>query len=1599
MEFLSVLIIISIIKKIVPELSFEEFKCDRETPLFNINTNSCVLASFDENKHQISNELIKTQWLNKINQIGIKHNWYMGYDFSTKGDLIILSIKYEGSVVELNRYFYGIKSNGRPFFYEKNSNKFINEISLISATQYKMFEIEFIKINLISNDVNDYYLSTSVSNCSIDIINFNENKISGVPQNLLFNEAKVISLRNSIFELKNAPKTYIFCFIGEYNSNYYLSLQKFQFFKNILSEADSFKKIGNSLYNEQFKVNITKIISCLEITKYSLIQCFYLNITNYIYIGLFDENDLNYKYSEKVDETLINEFEWNLDNNNIIHGYEGYFKNILLKKEISILSYIIPNENIFQLYIKIKEVIYNEKQNKYFFEDYLVRYKTIKLNSQKINIHKNYYYINDIIKINNTKFAIIISDRNTKTVFIIICELYKNVNLFIKYYYIDIILYNFSIYNFLKSIVYNKFLGLTYTIQIGNNGDLRFVYFSLFSYINGTDSLNNNLNNMDNKLILNEYISENNVENNIFGVTLVGIKILKLPSSKDTGVYYISQINNELVFENDILSKNDVISFIFDYENLHISDNIYTIEFAGIVQTQNYSEDIKFSIYYEFYGNESFENFHEQNIYIGRTNFYNFTIKNNIEGTNLKTCCNKCKICYNNKCIKCEDNYKLIFDRNLCQIEFNEEGYYLHNNNGNLIYKKCHEFCKTCNIGPIYSDDFLKIEDTNCIECISDYYKVEGTNNCVYKNTLLKNHYFNEIEKKFLKCSENCLTCNQSQINSTFFGCSSCDEISILYPQSMNCLNCFAKNKYINPYFNSCLDEIPEGHYLLDEDNRLVDTCFPTCKKCDKKGNESNHECLECGNNFIYNYTGVNGEKCLDDCINYDLFKDNDTKRCFDNCLDNIWNNKTFGFNFECYEQCPEGTIELENNICSCQNLYYLDGKKTICINSPSCPDTYPLQKENSSECYKNCDIVYKLKCVNICPNNTFNITIQNLTLFLDILNDDISLDKINLDEFSILNKLDNYNKTQTNIEINYPPYIVINMYPSILNIYETSKQNSNLTFIDLNKCEDDLREFYSLSKDEILYIISAEIPNSISNRVTNEFIFDIYLKNGTKLQDLSVCNNESNYISVLSKISKLDLINFDKAEDLYEQGYNIYNITSEFYTDGCSPAKIGINDIPLKDRKLIFPENISFCPQDCNFLEVIIETKRVKCDCNVYYSETFVNISTNFIKGEAKNNFLVYLLDNFNYKVFKCYHVFLDLNYQELFQNIGFIFGVIAFIINFIFLLIFSFYTLSRIRIELFKNFRNEKNLKEIKNKIENGNINDKTQRKRKEKKRKSKKISSSRNNINNFIFNGNITNSVILIKANTITKSIQNKDSNAFIKGEYKKKLEEDEINYLPYTEALKNDYRNIFLIIFSIFKFKLEIIHIFFYPENFTYRVYSLSMYISELFFEFFTNALLYSDDIVSEKYHNNGKLNILTSIFLSLTSNFISCVISSICLKYFLFNEALDNFIKVIKKEKEFLIVFKKIYKIIKIKSFCFYFLSLLFIIFMSYYLILFCSIYNESQISLLINYIMGIIESLLTNIFFAIIISLLRFIGLKCKNIYFYRASVYLDQKI
>jgi hypothetical protein len=91
--------------------------------------------------------------------------------------------------------------------------------------------------------------------------------------------------------------------------------------------------------------------------------------------------------------------------------------------------------------------------------------------------------------------------------------------------------------------------------------------------------------------------------------------------------------------------------------------------------------------------------------------------------------------------------------------------------------------------------------------------------------------------------------------------------------------------------------------------------------------------------------------------------------------------------------------------------------------------------------------------------------------------------------------------------------------------------------------------------------------------------------------------------------------------------------------------------------------------------------------------------------------------------------------------------------------------------------------------------------------------------------------------------------------------------EYNKLPYSQALRIDKRNIFIIFFSIFKMKIDLISILFYPEQYADRILLLSIYYLNFLFSYFMNALLYNDDVVSQKYHNNGNLEFFTSLTLS------------------------------------------------------------------------------------------------------------------------------------
>ena len=179
--------------------------------------------------------------------------------------------------------------------------------------------------------------------------------------------------------------------------------------------------------------------------------------------------------------------------------------------------------------------------------------------------------------------------------------------------------------------------------------------------------------------------------------------------------------------------------------------------------------------------------------------------------------------------------------------------------------------------------------------------------------------------------------------------------------------------------------------------------------------------------------------------------------------------------------------------------------------------------------------------------------------------------------------------------------------------------------------------------------------------------------------------------------------------------------------------------------------------------------------------------------KEDASNNFATYLLDNLNYKIIKCYDVFIDLNFLVLLKNLGFISGAITVLINVICLLVFSFKALDQIRIKIYKSLPkyNESAIHFTKNE---------PAPRRKNQKKKPKSVENQKSNTSKsktIIIQNNIILSKKHLKPqlrkgshdNFLTKQMEIKKNNCEI-------IDNIDYNNLPYAEALDKDQRNFFL-----------------------------------------------------------------------------------------------------------------------------------------------------------------------------------------------------------
>jgi len=102
------------------------------------------------------------------------------------------------------------------------------------------------------------------------------------------------------------------------------------------------------------------------------------------------------------------------------------------------------------------------------------------------------------------------------------------------------------------------------------------------------------------------------------------------------------------------------------------------------------------------------------------------------------------------------------------------------------------------------------------------------------------------------------------------------------------------------------------------------------------------------------------------------------------------------------------------------------------------------------------------------------------------------------------------------------------------------------------------------------------------------------------------------------------------------------------------------------------------------------------------------------------------------------------------------------------------------------------------------------------------------------------------------------------------------------------------------------------------------------------------------------------------------------------------------IKEIRNEYKYIYAFNKIFKYLKIKTFCFILIELTVIFCSSYYIIIFSIVYSKSQKSLISNYILSLIERYAKSIFVIFFVSGTRKFAISLKSVYLYNISQYIN---
>ena len=599
--------------------------CPKETPIYKngqCKLTYCTKQQFQNGDCIIKNDIIKTQWLTNIIDIGTENSKFINFANYSNGTLILEASNNPGSS---DRFFFGLNSDGSYLFEENGSHQIILTAQYQTGNDLnKRFYAENFCVTINEREgKKEYIVSIANKEQYLELYDFDTRSIIQRKSADIIGNT-ILGLRHSSANFfNNSLNSIIFLTWvdipnDDINNNFQTKILNFKT-KNLDFEELACKDYAN------VDVNFSKTTSC------------FVSKSNFIWtIGFIQEKNpdslLNYyifvfspyNLTEPMSSEIFQAFPfWDLT----------FFKMVHLRDDIGVLFYYsYPYDGLLLAFpsFLIREIKNNELNN------YL---KPNGENRIIIDFHNRSFdydfQINDLIRISDYKVSLATTNFNIKEIlYIVILEIYTPQNYFLKLYEINLYsFYNIKFYHDIREHLFEKNIafGFNYChneICHEDDNSIHFSSFLIFGYPNSTDD----------SLNINQYLEQNEgkkiddieinlsknvyIENNIFGYIYSSIDITNLIGCDDL-ILKSSLDNGKEIKKGSEISENENIKIAFKNKMKAFNCKIY---FRYIVTEQDFSQDQNYYVdIIKSNANLNIENTHNSNKgkYPGKISFYN----------------------------------------------------------------------------------------------------------------------------------------------------------------------------------------------------------------------------------------------------------------------------------------------------------------------------------------------------------------------------------------------------------------------------------------------------------------------------------------------------------------------------------------------------------------------------------------------------------------------------------------------------------------------------------------------------------------------------------------------------------------------------------------------------------------------------------------------------------------------------------------------------------------------------------------------------------------------------------------------------------------